>query len=734
LNLAVTGSWLPAATPDGLWFYTAAVSLILGDLIVHPYFVGPKDSLALSITAAIAVWVVLQQQGVQATPLTTAVLWLCLAGATVAVGAMIFGRIEHPRLKAFGEVAKEISTTLSHPKAVLTAVFAVALAEFHVDDSRETALVVLTWAVLIGVQPERPLYWVWQRLRPGPSKASDFGGIAAYRTPGLLLVRHESESRAELGTFLVCRDSSGPVRLVIALDHTGRDEVLLLRCLELDVPNDQERWRRDSARALGPDRVGKIDGASVPDVVKATVPILTRLGRFLGIVDERTDIQTLYFEVIEPRDVAEGHLVQVTIRGEPVVYQVTNGVTREEVIHRRHTHGYARAEATKVGTWNPGQKRFERATWLPRLNSPVTQVDPVGKAADVATVGHFPGSAYPVQISDVHELVTHNTAILGILGIGKSMLAIELVERMLAEDIKVVCLDLTDQYAAELDAWLTRELDEASASKIAAAGEEDRDKFADNPEHGGSFPRMKDALAAELTEFVDSDDRRLMILNPARFGATRQDSEPRSYQEKGAWQRAAPLWSVTPVQVTQVVAETLLGLVQDEMRDRARVCLVLEEAHSLVPEWNTVANDADRNATNGTARAILQGRKYGFGCLLVTQRTANVTKTILNQCNTVFAMRTFDDTGKAFLSNYLGATYADVLPTLGEREAVFFGKASSCENPIRVRLNDREDFLGRFRAVHPPTKPDLPQVVVEAAEAVAGVDSVDLDPPGAAGR
>ena len=175
--------------------------------------------------------------------------------------------------------------------------------------------------------------------------------------------------------------------------------------------------------------------------------------------------------------------------------------------------------------------------------------------------------------------------------------------------------------------------------------------------------------------------------------------------------------------VTQVVAEALLALVQDEMRDVARVCLVLEEAHSLVPEWNNVANDADRNATNGTARAILQGRKYGFGCLLVTQRTANVTKTILNQCNTVFAMRTFDDTGKAFLANYLGSTYADILPTLDEREAIFFGKASSCENPIRVRLNDREDFLALFREKHPP-----PRQHVGAHLAASGDSSDAADP------
>jgi hypothetical protein len=224
VNRAVTGSWLPPPTGEGLWFYTAAVSLILGDLIVHPYFIGPKDSLSLSVAALIAVWMVVQQQS-DATLLTVVVLWLCIADAVVAVVALILGRIERPRVHSAGEVAKELSTTLGHPKAVLSALFAVALVEFHVDDSRETALVALTWAILIGVQPERPIYWIWQRLRPGPTKATDFGDIAAYRTPGLLLVRHESESKVALGTFLVCRDSSGPVRLVIALDHTGREEV-----------------------------------------------------------------------------------------------------------------------------------------------------------------------------------------------------------------------------------------------------------------------------------------------------------------------------------------------------------------------------------------------------------------------------------------------------------------------------------------------------------------------------
>ena len=91
----------------------------------------------------------------------------------------------------------------------------------------------------------------------------------------------------------------------------------------------------------------------------------------------------------------------------------------------------------------------------------------------------------------------------------------------------------------------------------------------------------------------------------------------------------------------------------------------------------------------------------------MTQRTANVTKTILNQCNTVFAMRTFDDTGKEFLSNYIGGDYATFLPNMEARHAVVFGKSSTCDNPVIIRLNDRDDFLATFRPRNPPSHLNL---------------------------
>ena len=120
----------------------------------------------------------------------------------------------------------------------------------------------------------------------------------------------------------------------------------------------------------------------------------------------------------------------------------------------------------------------------------------------------------------------------------------------------------------------------------------------------------------------------------------------------------------------------------------ARCCVVYEEAHSLTPEFNSIVVKDDSNHANGTAKVILQGRKYGLGCIIVTQRTANVTKSILNQCNTIFALRVFDDTGKTFLENYIGKDDSDVLPTLEERHAVVIGKGVGLKQPVIVQLND----------------------------------------------
>jgi len=122
--------------------------------------------------------------------------------------------------------------------------------------------------------------------------------------------------------------------------------------------------------------------------------------------------------------------------------------------------------------------------------------------------------------------------------------------------------------------------------------------------------------------------------------------------------------------------------------EKARLCIVFEEAHSIIPEWNQAANRNDSDCVNTTARTILQGRKYGLGSIIITQRTANVVKTILNQCNTIFALQSFDQTGLDFLRNYMGDEYSNSISNLPHRHAILVGKASSSSRPVIFHIDD----------------------------------------------
>ena len=483
-------------------------------------------------------------------------------------------------------------------------------------------------------------------------------------------------------------DDQGPTTLGVALNYVGRDDGILLRALNLPVPAALKSRADDAAIGRAAASLLKVD-----EEEEREVKVLDKINSLCGIVDSESNLEFIENEVINDQDLAEGRLVDVKLRGEDVIYQIINGVTREEAVQQKNKYGYVRAKARKIGKWDDTQKKFQPTEWLPRINAPVFVKTTDAFAHNADAVGHFPGTDYQVSI-DVSDAVTHNTAVLGILGVGKSYLSIELVERMIAKKIKVICLDLTDQYATLL-AGFSDEAYQARTNAALATAAQGR-PVAQAKEEGGSLHAFNSEVIDRISDFLKPEtEASLLIFNPAGFRVSKQTTN--------AFQGQAGFTDLTACEVTAMFSSAALRACQElGMVDTARACLVYEEAHSLVPEWNSVANDGDKNATAASARAILQGRKFGLGCLLITQRTANVTKTILNQCNSIFAMRTFDDRGKDFLGNYIGSEYARILPTLKERHAVFFGKASSCDDPVLIRLNDREKFIEAFRRLGEP--------------------------------
>ncbi len=65
--------------------------------------------------------------------------------------------------------------------------------------------------------------------------------------------------------------------------------------------------------------------------------------------------------------------------------------------------------------------------------------------------------------------------------------------------------------------------------------------------------------------------------------------------------------------------------------------VVLEEAHAYLAKENSGA------ASSAVRRIAKEGRKYGVGVMVVSQRPSEIDPTILSQCGTIFAMRLAND-------------------------------------------------------------------------------------------
>ncbi len=711
-NRFAFNSWIPVANENSLWFGAGVLSLLLGSFLVTPYFERPANHIASAIAAFVACWFAFDWpsfEGAESFIAGSVLVYLVFIMIISACAVLLRSEQEGLWLRV-GTTVKEIADLFGSDRFLFSVVIFSSIVLFHRDNVLEVFTILSVLILIVLLRPDSYFVIFLKKVRTiwGSTEIIGIAGeIAGFDEPGIVLVR-QPEKTAKFGDYLLINDQGTKPQLSQVLGYFGRDSGILLRAKLLDLPKEAQQTVELFAKTVPTGTASRILPEGSLKRVLDEETYIKRSRKFAGLVVENTSINKLYVEVIQETGVSEGAILEASIKGTPVLYQITDGLTREEVVSHWNTRGFARAEARKIGQWDSSKSGFRMVKWIPEMHSPVFRSVGPTEELDETAIGCLPSTKYPVRIKNIHELVTHNTAIIGILGVGKSFLAIEMLERMFVEGVKVVCLDLTNQYANELADFYDTEEESKCLEKIRAAAEKDRDKVEDSKTMGGSFENLKASIHEDLATFLSEGcESKLKIYNPAQLNASIQAGDLRNKKTgpgSNDWTQVAAFRETTPAEITRMVTESCLALSQDQMRDNAKVCLVFEEAHSLVPEFNNLTVDSDKHAVAGTARAILQGRKYGMGCLLISQRTANVTKTILNQCNTILAFRTFDDTGMAFLENYLGPDYTHVLPSLEERHVVFFGKASSCENPVLMKVNDRKDFIARFRIKHPVAK------------------------------
>lgn len=126
-------------------------------------------------------------------------------------------------------------------------------------------------------------------------------------------------------------------------------------------------------------------------------------------------------------------------------------------------------------------------------------------------------------------------------------------------------------------------------------------------------------------------------------------------------------------------------------REANPVLLICEEAHRYVPQHGDAQYEVAQSAIRRIAR---EGRKYGLGLMLVSQRPADIEGTVISQCNSWIVLRLSNAADQQHVARFLPDSLAGMtkmLSSLPRQEALFVGEASPI--PARIRFTSLPDAL-----------------------------------------
>jgi len=357
-----------------------------------------------------------------------------------------------------------------------------------------------------------------------------------------------------------------------------------------------------------------------------------------------------------------------------IYYQIAEGHTKEEGLES-NKHGYQLAEASQLGVLDES-RGFLKYPWLPAMNTPVFSVpkdfgtDAIKLTGKEFVYGTIPGTEINIA-GDFADMMEYHTAIIGVTGAGKTELAFDLLRHAIDKGTKVICIDLTSRYEGKLadlkphDLSISPELAVDLGAKLFEAETGAYGGGAEKKVLKGFADKLRESVTRSLADFLTSKD------GDKRLGIIRLDEISNTKAS---------------IFITEVYLTALLHFARDNADTCPRVLLVVEEAHTVMPETGGVGDFDSKGLVAKIAQIALQGRKYGIGLLVIAQRTANVSKTVLTQCNTIIAFTCFDATNLAFFENFFGKTHTETIPNLQFLQAVAFGKGVKSQRPVIVNI------------------------------------------------
>ncbi len=662
----LTGHWHLTGGGETLWF-VSALGLWSLALISAPWYRPPRDALTAAVGVLIALFTLDLSTASNLThvvlPAATIVLIYAFLVAALASAAAFLekgGRGERWRALFFS-----LASLLARGELLFGATAFISIFGFY-SDPTEIALLLALWFGFALLKPVDVLLQIVVRL----------AGFAQHRSPLPLVgmvqrVDHPNivrvtltgqtpwdEDRAHVATL-----PGGRVTYVLPLFTQVQENELVATgicfgdaSLEVDQTDLGEVFACPDPEAL-PRLMGELVGG-VDEV------------EMVGFVVEGSNISSIRFEAARENGLEEGMVIFCNLPNGRVFYQILDAQTAEESF-KQNPRGTHIVHAAQLGTVDPAAG-FRKFPWLPPMNMPVFRLTgehqvSVAYGPGEFGVGTIPSTSFALKVH-LPDLVEYHCAILGVTGTGKTELALDVIREAVAQKTKVFCVDLTGEYRKRLSdlapkamgltrpesASLDKLLFEVETGEFGAKGEKKALKtFID---------QVKTRVTAHVAGFLESDTEWLGLFELAEVTNTR-----------------------ATLRTTELFLSEIMSWARANRKAR-RILIVLEEAHTIIPETAGSGFDNDTQWVVGRIGQIaLQGRKYGVGLLIVSQRTALVSKTILSQCNTYFTHSLIDQTSLTYLANVYSVDHVKVIPNLRFLEFIAYGKAVRSERPLLVR-------------------------------------------------
>jgi DNA helicase HerA-like ATPase len=156
---------------------------------------------------------------------------------------------------------------------------------------------------------------------------------------------------------------------------------------------------------------------------------------------------------------------------------------------------------------------------------------------------------------------------------------------------------------------------------------------------------------------------------------------------------------------------------------------VIEEAHTFIPSMREGTEDAVSLPV--IRRIITEGRKFGTGLMLISQRPSRLDETIVSQCNSFLILRLVNPRDQSFVRSImenLTDSDARMIPGFGPGQGIISGQVVRFPLPVSVTMDSElmvadlgdEDFFEQMEKWEPDGDTEARQEMKKSMQRVDG--------------